>query len=170
VQTIRGIYEIRNTITGECYIGSAHSILRRWAQHRASLNNGGHYNHRLQQAWDTYGAETFAFGVLEEIAPPHGLEQVEARYIAERRPPYNLGNLAVKPEPTPQATPQTIKIPNRTVTITRWLTCKCCGENLRFEERQHLDAGFAVMEVDNAVVAVRTLPEGEWRKALATEA
>jgi hypothetical protein len=101
----RGIYEIRNTRTGECYIGSATNIARRWADHRKHLNRGTHVNHRLQDGWDADGEESFSFSVIEEIPPPAWLLVAESRLIAERNPAYNIGRLPPQEEPAPLEVP-----------------------------------------------------------------
>ena len=65
-----GVYQIRNTVNGRVYVGSAaKSFKRRWAGHRRSLKLGTHCNRHLQAAWVKYSAECFVFEVLEECPP-----------------------------------------------------------------------------------------------------
>lgn len=45
--TKSGIYEIKNTITGTCYIGSAKRFKERWTGHSYALKNAKHQNKRL---------------------------------------------------------------------------------------------------------------------------
>lgn len=54
---ISGIYEIRNTINGHCYIGSAVNIQKRWNNHKHELLNHKHHSIHLQNDWDRYGFE-----------------------------------------------------------------------------------------------------------------
>jgi group I intron endonuclease len=56
-----GIYQILNTVTGKCYIGSAVSIKKRLSHHLIRLNSGSHHNKKIQNAWNKYGAEIFVF-------------------------------------------------------------------------------------------------------------
>ena len=60
-----GIYAIRNTANGKCYVGSAVNIALRWKLHRINLAAGKHHSKPLQRAWGKYGATAFAFEVLE---------------------------------------------------------------------------------------------------------
>lgn len=64
-----GIYEIVNWEDGKAssYIGSSVDIEHRWVQHRHKLRGGQHYNPHLQNAWNKYGEDAFAFNVLEEV-------------------------------------------------------------------------------------------------------
>jgi hypothetical protein len=63
-----GVYQIRCIPTGKIYVGSAVNLRKRWGEHRRSLQRGKHCNHRLQNAWNKYGAECFEFSVLEFVA------------------------------------------------------------------------------------------------------
>lgn len=87
---MKGVYEIRNTVTGECYIGKAYSVEERWKQHRDTLREGRHFNHLLQAAWNAYGEAAFIFGVLEEIPNAAELSAREIELIVERTPAYNI--------------------------------------------------------------------------------
>lgn len=89
-----GIYAITHIASGKQYIGSAVNIRRRWNQHRRDLNKGSHHSSHLQRAWDKYGAEAFAFTVLEEVGDVTRLierEQfhMDARFAARGSIEYN---------------------------------------------------------------------------------
>ena len=61
-----GVYGIRNSVTGDIYIGStARSINQRWGSHKRDLGRGSHANQRLQRAWNKHGVVVFSFDVLE---------------------------------------------------------------------------------------------------------
>lgn len=62
-----GIYCIRNTKNGKCYVGSAISFKVRWKRHRAELRSGSHHSQKLQRAWDKHGEALFSFSVLEHV-------------------------------------------------------------------------------------------------------
>lgn len=59
-----GVYQIRNIITGERYIGSAWRLSTRFHRHRHMLATGTHTNHRLQEAWTQNGEGAFRFEPL----------------------------------------------------------------------------------------------------------
>lgn len=59
-----GVYQILNTVSGSCYVGSAVNINARWAAHRHSLRTGKKAAPKLQRAWDKYGEGAFEFKIL----------------------------------------------------------------------------------------------------------
>ena len=63
---ITGIYQIKNLINGNIYIGQSVNIRNRWKQHIYELNNDKHSNSHLQNAWNLYGKENFEFSILEK--------------------------------------------------------------------------------------------------------
>jgi len=79
---ITGVYLIRNLHTGDVYIGSSsHSIAKRWNTHRNDLIGGRHGNPRLQHAWNKYGADMFAWEVLEHAEGREAVLACEQRWI-----------------------------------------------------------------------------------------
>lgn len=80
-----GIYQIRNSINGKLYIGSAVHFGKRWIAHRAYLNKGKHHSKSLQSAWLKYGADAFVFEILE-IVPAAELLAVEQAYLDRMQP------------------------------------------------------------------------------------
>jgi group I intron endonuclease len=86
-----GIYEIRNIITGDLYIGSTINFDERERRHYSLLRNGKHTNIFLQNAVNKYGLENFVFSILEECEPDNEtLLQKETLYIESETPRYNL--------------------------------------------------------------------------------
>lgn len=83
-----GVYEIKNTVTGEFYIGSSIDVFDRWRQHMHQLERGKHPTKRLQAAWAEYGRPFFAFLVIQETGEDERLD-VEMALIRERKPAYN---------------------------------------------------------------------------------
>ena len=63
-----GVYEILHDRTQRRYVGSSAEIERRWAWHRTMLRAGKHHCAFLQNVWNKYRPEEFAFKVLEECS------------------------------------------------------------------------------------------------------
>ena len=79
---ITGVYLIRNLHTGDVYVGSSsRSIVERWREHRGGLSRGRHRNQRLQHAWNKYGADMFAWEVLEHAEGHEAVLACEQRWI-----------------------------------------------------------------------------------------
>jgi hypothetical protein len=77
---ISGIYQILNTATDKCYIGSGISIKQRFSTHKRLLMNQKHFNNHLQASWNKYGEEHFQFNILE-IVESNNLKDREEFYI-----------------------------------------------------------------------------------------
>ena len=64
-----GIYQIRHLLTWQRYIGQSQDIERqRWKQHHTDLRCNRMSCRHLQNAWRKYGADHFAFEVIEETS------------------------------------------------------------------------------------------------------
>jgi group I intron endonuclease len=88
-----GIYQIRNTRTGDCYIGSSNNFKRRKKEHFRCLKNGKHQT-RLQLAWDAAPNKSeFVFEILI-VYPENGLVDLEQSCLDNLVPAYNLNPLA----------------------------------------------------------------------------
>lgn len=85
-----GIYQIRNIQNNHLYIGSSRNIFNRWAGHRLALKKNIHHSQYLQRAWNKYGKENFEFTVLQEIQNLSELTMIEAQYIKDLKPSYNI--------------------------------------------------------------------------------
>lgn len=93
-----GIYKITNLINGKFYIGSSKVINQRWAAHRWELKYNRHHNQRLQNAYNKYGLENFAYEILEYVEEDKLIER-EQHYIdtlnsCNRNVGYNLNTFA----------------------------------------------------------------------------
>lgn len=88
-----GIYEIRNTLNGKRYIGSAVEFGNRWRVHSQSLQRGDHHSRQLQRAWRKYTPAAFQFNKILECAPEH-LLMYEQRLIDGLKPEYNTNPTA----------------------------------------------------------------------------
>lgn len=81
---VAGAYEIRNSVTGQKYIGSSIDIRRKCIQHRSELRRGIHDNSSLQEAWSIYGEQAFVFSVLAECDPKDKLN-LEQSFLPKER-------------------------------------------------------------------------------------
>ena len=61
------IYKITNTKTGTIYIGQSTGYRQRWGNHRYELRHNKHNTPQLQEDYNTYGEEAFAFEIIEEL-------------------------------------------------------------------------------------------------------
>jgi len=59
-----GLYEIRNRLDGNFYVGSSIHLRRRLDDHKYLLRHNQHPNIRLQRAWNRDGEKFFRFNVL----------------------------------------------------------------------------------------------------------
>jgi group I intron endonuclease len=96
-----GVYCIKNTKNGHCYIGSAICAEERWKVHLRTLRRGKHQNSHLQRAFDKHGEAVFTFGMLEEVNEPSLLIAREQAHMDAIKPEYNIcrvagSNLGVK--------------------------------------------------------------------------
>ncbi len=92
---IQGIYQIRNIITNQVYIGSSLDINQRISNHRHKLNNKKHRNQHLIRAWHKYGKESFVFEIIEKTTLSHEeLRKLEQTYLDKIKPYYNISKRA----------------------------------------------------------------------------
>lgn len=88
-----GVYRIRNKINGKLYIGSTIRFDKRFRCHLNDLNGGRHHSQRLQNAWNKYGADAFAFEVVEVVHDIESLLSREQHWLDETaayRSGYNI--------------------------------------------------------------------------------
>ena len=77
-----GIYKITNQETGECYIGQAVDIAKRWKDHaKCGLDIDRPQGNKLYQNMIEYGLWNFTFELLEEC-PREQLNEKEKFYIS----------------------------------------------------------------------------------------
>lgn len=91
-----GIYQIKNTITGDYYIGSSSNLQKRIWTHRWCLSKNTHCNRHLQNSWNKHGADSFEFSLILLCDPENKLyyEQV---LLDGLHPAYNLAINAAAP-------------------------------------------------------------------------
>lgn len=90
----QGVYEIVHLDTGRQYIGSASTTFaKRWKLHRHQLRRGTHHSRHLQNAWNKYGEQAFAFRKLVICAPADVL-MYEQRLLDGLKPAFNVAPIA----------------------------------------------------------------------------
>ena len=62
-----GVFWVKNTRNGKVLLGSSLNLEGSLNRHKFMLSIGGHPNIALQRDWNTFGAEAFAFEILEEV-------------------------------------------------------------------------------------------------------
>ena len=67
--TPMGIFQIRNMVNEKVFVGSALNLPGIFNRHKVELKMGSHKNKTLQAEWNEFGADKFAFEILDEIAP-----------------------------------------------------------------------------------------------------
>lgn len=75
---VPGVYVLTCTATNEKYVGCSGNIHNRLKGHFSLLKHGRHHSPRVQELYDEYGLEGFAWEVLEII------DDKEERFRAER--------------------------------------------------------------------------------------
>jgi len=76
------IYAIINRATNKIYIGQTRDISNRRSSHFAALRLNRHRNRHLQAAFNKYGANAFAFRILEIVHSPFQLDDREKTHIS----------------------------------------------------------------------------------------
>jgi hypothetical protein len=72
-----GVYQIRNIANEKVFIGAAIDLPGVFNRHKFQLKMGKHPNAALQAEWNEFGAEGFAFEILDELTPREGRDHKE---------------------------------------------------------------------------------------------
>ena len=94
-----GIYAIRHIASGRAYVGSSRNIYLRWLEHKSDLEQNGHRCPYLQNAWNKYGSDAFAWEVLEISLPERSLLCAREQHWMDKHKG-NLFNSQKTAEPT----------------------------------------------------------------------
>ena len=96
---VSGIYQITNTVTGDCYIGFSKNIPQRWKLHLSEMRGvakGTRHpeqyiscNRNVLYSCFEHGLDSFSFEVLEECEERY-LRQKESEWIGRLQPSFNL--------------------------------------------------------------------------------
>jgi len=85
-----GIYQIKNIITNDIYIGSCSNYNVRKGSHLCILRQNKHHSVILQRAFNKYKEENFVFKLIEELPDNTKLIEREQYYIDLLKPKYNI--------------------------------------------------------------------------------
>lgn len=67
--TPMGVFQIRNLVNEKVFVGAAMNLPGIFNRHKFELQMGGHKNLSLQVEWNEFGADKFAFEILDELTP-----------------------------------------------------------------------------------------------------
>lgn len=79
----RVIYKIVNLVTSAFYVGSTNNFAVRMQTHKKRLKKNRHHCKHLQNAWNKYGAASFAFVVVKELESDEALFAEEQKWLDE---------------------------------------------------------------------------------------
>lgn len=91
-----GVYEIKNVITGDKYIGSSKNIKLRFTEHKRLLKQNKHHSTILQNSYNKYGLSSFKFSVICKCNPNLRLH-LEQCYLDSIKPYFNVSKSATAP-------------------------------------------------------------------------
>ena len=67
--TPMGVFQIRNMVNEKVFVGAAMNLPGIFNRHKFELQMGGHRCVPLQTEWKEFGADKFAFEILDELTP-----------------------------------------------------------------------------------------------------
>jgi group I intron endonuclease len=93
---MKGIYAIRHIESGRCYVGSSVNFSRRWIEHRRKIKAGTHPARHMLHAFQKYGADAFAFVILEECDVSSEATRIEREnhWMSVLKPVFNVAPVA----------------------------------------------------------------------------
>jgi len=86
---IGGIYQIKNIINNNRYVGSSAHLAARFRKHKNDLEAQRHHSRHLQNAWNKYGKDNFVFQILL-LCPENDLLKYEQAYLNNGHCEYNI--------------------------------------------------------------------------------
>jgi group I intron endonuclease len=89
-----GVYKIINLVNHFTYVGSSVNLRRREKSHFKCLKLNKHVNKHLQNSYNKYGENSFAFEILECVIDVAKLIEREQYYIDVLNPEYNICKIA----------------------------------------------------------------------------
>jgi hypothetical protein len=65
-----GVFRVRNTVNGKALVGTSTNLPAMLNRSRWQLSMGAHVNRKLQQEWNQFGPDAFAFEILDVLPIP----------------------------------------------------------------------------------------------------
>lgn len=95
----QGVYQIKNCITNQLYIGSTTmTFVKRCQHHINRLRSGKHKNLYLQRSWNKYGEDNFEFSIVEICTKDLSLVQeqiwINKLNVLDKKKGFNINPLA----------------------------------------------------------------------------
>ncbi|WP_139488587.1 GIY-YIG nuclease family protein [Brevibacillus dissolubilis] len=89
-----GVFQIKNLANGKIFLNTSTNLDLVYNRHLFQLKLGGHPNKELQADYNQFGAESFAFEVLEKVKPRDDvqdeykaeLKDMEAKWLEQLQP------------------------------------------------------------------------------------
>ena len=88
-----GVFQIRNLANGKIFVVAGINLEGIINRHKFALRAGAHQNQQLQLDWNSRGAESFAFEILDQLNPAEDrlasrkdLETLEDMWLKKLRP------------------------------------------------------------------------------------
>lgn len=88
------------------YVGQTVNLSRRKSQHFNKLRAGKHFNQRMQNCWNCYGASSFQFEVIE-ICSAEELNELESWWLQQMTGHCRVFNIAINPGVSFEGVPKT---------------------------------------------------------------
>ena len=89
METVSGIYAIKNIVNQKMYIGKSVNVFKRFGAHFSSLRRNYHHSKHLQNSFNKYGESVFVCGIIEEY--PKELLDSKEKYWIDYYDSYNKG-------------------------------------------------------------------------------
>ncbi len=79
-----GVFQVRNLKSEKVFVGSTMNLKGIFNRYESQLKAGNHPNKSLQADWNEFGAESFAFEILEELSPRANLDsKAELNFLVD---------------------------------------------------------------------------------------
>ena len=79
------VYQIKNMVTGERYVGSSKKVYKRWYNHKCPSKWDEHPNVGLYKAFQEYGLDNFMFAILAPVEPAYNDRRSNGRDVEKRK-------------------------------------------------------------------------------------
>jgi hypothetical protein len=67
LQPVMGVFLVKNKVTDKVFIEGSTNIKAKWNRHQTELRFNSHRNKALQNDWNEYTSDNFAFEIVSEL-------------------------------------------------------------------------------------------------------